>query len=589
MSLRKRRNLVLLAVIHLLVLAAFLPGCKEGTKTTPASALLTIQEHAEIDLSSGEDSIHTLTGSVVSASNSIQIGDVSVSLYFENKLAAITKTTSDGSFYFSKLPPGIFDLIFSKANYLVASYVVRIMDDGTSSPSNPQVLLTSIGTEPTKATIEGVVSLSGTNQPLANLNVELFNKLTPGYIFKNSLTNSLGKFSFNEIPVGSYIVSIAENSVYEERKQDFEVRADGLVSPKLAMISLDPKPLASISLDITGYVKTGSNESSPIFEVSIYKDYQAKSLLTDLKSANPIYTTGEGKFFFTGIEEPGLYFLVASAASFKTSDTYAFQILADGSTSPKEIIVPIIRDGLDKKFTITGTITDAFSGGPIEYAKIKLGDFNQAMTDLKGTFTVDVLKGTYNIEISKFGYDTLSTSILVTENATTTYAMLHSLKTGYGSIAGRICDDNGEGLATASVYLYKMVQTTRSYWYSYYNASETWFVSDQLREITKWECESKNPVLKTKTGDKNDDSPPEFKGSFKFTHIEPGYYLAYITKLSTPPVIDLFSNNEYEKLVFVEWLLPNTASRPADIVIEKLKVEEGKTTYWTNYEQTYEN
>jgi hypothetical protein len=119
MSLRKRRNVVLLAVLHFLMLAAFLPGCKEGTKTSPVSALLTDMDEnlTTIDLSQAENSVHTVLGKVVSKNTSEKLDNVTVKLLFENQLVSSSRTTSEGTFYFAKLPPGIYDLTFSKDLY----------------------------------------------------------------------------------------------------------------------------------------------------------------------------------------------------------------------------------------------------------------------------------------------------------------------------------------------------------------------------------------------------------------------------------------------------------------------------------------
>ncbi len=591
MSLRKRRNVVLLAVLHFLMLAAFLPGCKEGTKTSPVSALLTLTEQAEIDLSQQEDAIHTISGKVVSKNSSEKIDNVSVSLFFEKKLAGETRTTSDGTFYFAKLPPAIYDLSFSREAYANASYVIRIMEDGTLSPSNPEIELTTNATESVMATLEGNVFLSGTNQPLPNLNVELFlgSSTIP---IKSSLTNSQGHFSFSDINAGTYTAKIGQHSIYNKIDQIFTVYGDGIVSPKLAMIVLNSQTNATYSISISGYVKAQNSESIPSFQVTLYSDHDVTNankvnMVND--KDNPTYTTGEGKFFFENLSQPGIYFLVASAASFNTSEPFAVRILPDGTTSPASIEIPIIRkEDKINRCLVTGSITDGFSGGPIEYATIKVGGFNVATTDIKGKFEVDMLPGTYKIDISKFGYETLSSSFQVENIASMSlnYPLIHSLKAGYGSIAGRFVDvDSGDGVLNATIYLYKWVLSEKIYWDFTYISSSTYLPTGYQSKISKMELESENPILITKTGTSTSNLTPEYQGSFKLTHLEPATYLVYIDLSATAPSIINEPLDNFDTIASLTWRTVD--KRQKDFVIYNLTVEAGNTTYWTNYEQAY--
>lgn len=598
MSLRKRHNLVLLAVIHLLVLAAFLPGCKEGTKTSPASVLLNSSEQAEIDLSQLDDATHAISGKVVSKTTSEKLDNVSVNLFFESKLAGVTKTTSDGTFYFAKLPPAIYDLSFSKDAYALASYVIRIMTDGTLSPSSPEVALAPTTGETIKATLEGNVIFKETNQPLANLNVELFSENNDIPI-KSSLTNSLGNFSFTDLQIGSYTAKIGKDSAYAPKDQEFKVYNGGIVSPKLAIVTLETMTSATYSISISGYVKAQTNESIPSFKVTLYNDFLA-SISTSLPG-NPTQATGEGKFFFENITVPGMYFLVASAASFTTTEPFAIRILPDGTTSPANIEIPIIRITDEaNKCNISITINDAFSGGPIEYANAKINGFDVATTDLNGKFKVNLLPGTYKIEIAKFGYEALSSSFLVeaTASMSLTYPLIHSLKIGYGSIAGRYVNTEcGSGISSATVYLYKWILTEKTYWDIAYTASETWIYTGLQSKISKWELESENPILITKTGTAS-DLTPEYQGSFKLTHLEPGKYLVYITETGKKPVIQPPTYTLHNEPAIVEMPLDKhdldaglywrtLVKDKEGFVIYNLEVEAGNTTYWTNYEQAY--
>jgi hypothetical protein len=75
------------------------------------------------------------------------------------------------------------------------------------------------------------------------------------------------------------------------------------------------------------------------------------------------------------------------------------------------------------------------------------------------------------------------------------------------------------------------------------------------------------------------------------THLEPGYYVAHFSDQATPPSYFLQPRVAYYDLsdgskITVNWkeiapdLLPKSYPQ-----LTGLKIESGKTTYWTNYEQ----
>ncbi len=591
MSLRKRRNLVLLAVIHLLVLAAFLPGCKEGTQTSPVSSLFSDigQNQATIDLSQNDNAIHTILGTVVSKNNNEKLENVIVKIFYESQLVATTKTTSDGTFYFSKLPPGIFDLSFTLDAYKDATYVIRILDDGTLSPTSPEVKLeaTNQADIVIKATIEGTAVLSGTSDKIANLNVELLDT-NSGKLITNALTSSTGQFSFSDQSVGSYTVRVGANSQYTINTAIFEVRGDGVVIPKSAFISMKAKEIDSFAIE--GYVKSQAKEALPNFEVTLYKNYDERLKAEVDNNENPTRTTGEGKFFFDGIKDPGTYFLIVSGENSVTSDPYPIRIMADRTVSPSTIEIPVIRDDSVSPTTISGTIYDAFTGGPLEYTNVKIAGLNTATTDKNGKFIVpNMVPGVYSLEISKFGYETLVTSFQIKDNNTTvptalSYPLLHTMRTGYGSLAGRFVDEtSGEGITDLIVRLYPWVETTKK---DYVTKTKIVDGVPKTEDVevteTAWEIGS-SFILTTKTSDLGDGSIPNLAGSFKLTHLAPGHYVIYITSETSAPSL----TTETRTGSYFPWASINRNYPGFKSEIRNLEVIAGQTTYWTNFEQAY--
>lgn len=581
MSLSKRSNIVLLVIFHLLLFTFVLPGCKEGTQNSPVSALLDMGDANKptINLQDLGDDVakHTLSGSVLSKNSNEKLGNITVSLFYENKLAGTTKTTSDGQFYFAKLPPGLFEITFASIdnNYEKASFIARILEDGIHSPQTIEVKLTTTNPEKIKVQtkIEGEAILAGTLTKLSSLNIELED--ANGFLISTALTGTNGTFSFENLSSGTYFLKAGKASVYGETlPQRVAIRDDGVVSPKYSVISLSKKPLDNYT--ITGFVKTQAKEALTNLEVKIYKD----SALTDI-AAEPTRTTGEGKFFFENLKDPKIYYLqISKSSNTDLSSVYPVRILYDGKTSPAIAEIFVSRDETITSYALKGKIYDAYTGGPLEYATVKIADLNVAVTDRTGNFYVnDMLPGTYKIEVSKFGYETLSSSFSIQDSAKSlSLPLLHNMKTGYGSIAGRIVDEsNGSGMEDKTIRLFKWFLATQS---RYETIFKDGVPTDVLVSLTHYQY-SPNCILTTKTSSGLASSSEDLPGSFKLTHLEPGKYLVYITASSSANV----PRPTTELVGGFSWAVPDKSADTGFITeIRGLEVEPNKTTFWTNYE-----
>jgi len=583
MPLFGKRNLVMLLVIKIFVIGLFLSGCQEGTNKSPVSSFLGIDvNQATVDLTSLGDDVakHTITGTVVSQNTGEKLANITVSLIYENQLAATTKTTSDGQFYFTKVPAGLFDLTFVSPDntYASTTYILRVLENGITAPANPEVKMVAVNPGQIKvvAKIEGEIMLSGTGTKLANINIELED--ANGTLVSTALTSSLGQFSFSNLGTGTYTIKAGKASNYQEGQQPVTIRDDGVVSPRYTIVSLLTKPIENYS--ITGYVRSQDKEAIGNLKIEIFDD-QALSK----SSYSHTYTTGEGKFFFQGLREARMYFLRASAGTATNmSEGFPVRVMEDGTTSPAVSEILVIRDDNIKTHDVTGKVFDAFTGGPLEYVAVKIGNGNSSLTDRNGEYTFpDLLPGTYKIEISKFGYETLDASFQLVQNddgtsrtipTTMTYPLLHDMKTGYGSIAGRYVDETtGNGIPDLVVRVYKWGQVTKSAWR---------VVGSSTVQITETDWQwSPDVLLTTRTSSEGTESIPDLKGSFKLTHLEPGHYLVYITSDLTKPISIGESRGGY-----FTWEVPNKVAG-FQTEIRGLLVKDGQTTYWTNYEQEY--
>lgn len=590
-----KRNLVMLLVIKIFVIGLFLSGCQEGTNKSPVSSLLGIDmNQATVDLTSLGDDVakHNIVGTVVSQNTGEKLANITVSLIYENQLAATTKTTSDGQFYFAKVPAGLFDLAFASPDntYASTTYILRVLEDGTTAPANPEVKMVAVNPEQinVQAKIEGEV-MSSNGQKIANINIEL--RLNND-IISTALTGTLGQFSFSNLGIGSYTLRVGEASNYNAKNVVVEIRDNGVVLPRYSIVSLTPIDVEK-KYAIAGIVKNQNDTIIGNVKVELYKSDDPP----DAKAASSIYTytTGEGKFVFTDLSDTTIYFLRACSntqAQTATSSFYPVRILDDGLTSPASAEIIVNRATIEPH-TASGTIYDAFTNGALEYVSVKLDNKGTTLTDKHGKFSIsNLIAGIYSLEISKFGYETLRTSFIVKEKEdgsgfestpdNLVYPLLHALKSGYGSIAGRFLNTiDGSGIPNLYVYLYNWVEKTKNYDVNILIDGKS---TTRTRSVTGWEIDG-GVLLTTKTLDASSIGTPDIPdidGAFKLTHLTPGYYTICFTASSTPPATKLVDDETAGSSV--QWEIIDDDKNGYIGEINRLKVEDGKTTYWTNYE-----
>ncbi|GAB1352005.1 hypothetical protein MASR1M12_07360 [Erysipelotrichia bacterium] len=127
MSLRKRRNLLLLAIFHFIMLAAFLPGCKEGTKTSPVSSFVVSNDDSGLMTSA----VNNVNGMVydVSSDSPLQLAKI--------KVASATKaiTNADGKFKFTAAQSGLHTMLVEMDGFEQFETHFMVYPNGTVVPS----------------------------------------------------------------------------------------------------------------------------------------------------------------------------------------------------------------------------------------------------------------------------------------------------------------------------------------------------------------------------------------------------------------------------------------------------------------------
>lgn len=560
-------------------------GCKEGTSSGPVSGLLgvnaTTVNQSEVleNLDLGEAK-YSLTGLVKSQNSNEILSDANVDLYIKGTLISSTRTTSEGKFFFFDLPSALYDLRSASnmtAKYVIATYVVRILEDGKTSPANPEISLPPV---PIASSTPGAVkvSLSGT----------VFNVVSKDFIdgetvelqsstgTLNTVTSGEGKFFFENLTPGIYKLTISRGSqLYQESTLTINVLADGKVSPQSPQIYLKAKAYEDFTM--IGYVKNQTGDVVSDIKVNLTRDLASNSPISTTN------TTGEGKFFFQNLTSGFYYLVVDSASGTYESSPFPIKILSNGEMSPKIPEVSLLQKSSVRTYKILGRVYEAFTGGPVEYANCDLEGIGNFMSDPKGSFEfANVIPGIYKLTLSKQGFETLVTSIKMNDDGTTTpasltYPLVNSIRSGYGSIVGRIVNETtGIGVANNIVRLYEWKLVTKR---------TTVLVGSQAVQIseTDWET-SENQILMTKTSDTAVSDLIDQKGAFKLTHLWPtdtsSQYLLWVGNSSAQPTF----HDEYRVGSHFQWHTVNPSNSSYAFSVSNLSVVAGKTTFYTNYE-----
>ncbi len=165
MSLRKRRNLLLLAIFHFIMLAAFLPGCKEGTKTSPVSSFVVSNDDSGLMTSA----VNNVNGMVydVSSDSPLQLAKI--------KIDSATKaiTNADGKFKFTAAQSGLHTMLVEMDGFEQFETNFMVYPNGTVVPSVISVPMVYSGLSG-YGSIAGRITDPTTGKGVGSLTVRLF-------------------------------------------------------------------------------------------------------------------------------------------------------------------------------------------------------------------------------------------------------------------------------------------------------------------------------------------------------------------------------------------------------------------------------
>ena len=241
----------------------------------------------------------SITGTV-QASGGAALSGIEVRVYNSPPLTEIatrTKTTLNGEFLVPGLSPNLYEFNLSDpANaYQPATFVIRLLTDGTTSPLKPILTLKKASL----ATLFGTVKLVTNNQPLPNILVHY--TAPTNLIGATKISTATGTFFFLDLPSDQYTISLynspSEPKLYEPATYVIQILPDGTLSPANPELFLSPA------------IRRAGDVVLPLADGTIY-DAVTKApveyVVVTLKGVGSSMSDQNGKFFFRDLI-PGSY------------------------------------------------------------------------------------------------------------------------------------------------------------------------------------------------------------------------------------------------------------------------------------------
>jgi prenyltransferase beta subunit len=366
----------------------------------------------------------TITGTVADGTTHAPLSGVLVEI---TSLGLSATTNSSGAFTLSNVAAGGADLTFTKAGYAVGTVSVTV---GAGD-------VLAIGTiyinpNPDSGIVSGTATNASDGTPLSGVLITV-----TGAVPLTATTGADGTYTITDVPSGAVTFS-ATQSGYLDANGSGTVIQGGVLTFSPA---LTPAPTAGT---VTGAV-TDSDTGLPIEGATI----DLTGTATDSAVTGP-----DGSYTFTNVPA-GAINLSASASGYdpvSTSGTLTAGLIVyfspaltpTGSTAPTT-------------GTISGTVTDAGTGLPIDQANVDLSGAasGSVLTDASGTYQfADLAEGSYTVTISMSGYQTATaTGLLTAGGAMVVNAALQPVPTT-GTIQGTVVDAvTGDPIPLAGILL----------------------------------------------------------------------------------------------------------------------------------------
>ncbi|AZK48154.1 MSCRAMM family protein [Paenibacillus lentus] len=240
--------------------------------------------------------------------------------------------------------------------------------------------------------VQGIVQLSN-GTPLSGATVQLFD--ASGNPFDHTNSNPQGRFTFPDIPVGSYFITASEPGYTTPTRIPLSV-AQG--RPTTVTIIMQADPTATLGA-IFGIVRNSA--SSQVIVSATVQLFQVTGGTETLFGS--VQTNSAGQYLFSDLPS-GTYLIRASIAGYLSSES-AEVTIAGRQFAPLDLVLSVDPDA--NTGTVSGIITDRSTGTTLANATVALYEISNGIenvvditrTNAGGLYLFgDVPPGTYRVK-----------------------------------------------------------------------------------------------------------------------------------------------------------------------------------------------
>lgn len=354
-----------------------------------------------------------LKGTVVDSSTGAPIQGAVISI--AGAKTYNTATDASGSFSITSVEAGAYTLSIAASNYTSQNYTVTI---SAGAINNMGIIMLILA--PTTGTVYGTIKDASTGLPLSDVTITVAGSTT-----WTAITASDGSYQITNIIIGTVTISAGKTGYYT-------ATGTGVITAGVTLIfspSLSTTPPTVTTGDLKGMVQdnlTGQPINGATVTAAGVNTYTAA-------------IGGMGEFFLSAME-PGSYTVTITAAGYISQD-YTVSIIEGVTTD-----IGTVKLSLQPTTgTISGTITDAATGAPLEGVIVTaIGAATwQATTSSNGAYQITgVTPGTITVSADKMGYDTVSGTGNVTAGGVLTFSVGLTKIPTTGGLKGTVIDSS---------------------------------------------------------------------------------------------------------------------------------------------------
>ncbi|MFZ2957769.1 MAG: carboxypeptidase-like regulatory domain-containing protein [Candidatus Ozemobacteraceae bacterium] len=386
-------------IISIVATGSYLAASNLGTVSTTG-----INPVSNTILTQSEQSQGTLEGKIVSVSGT-PLGNIVVNLWrskdvqngIPNGNALATATTlSDGTYFFPDLDIGNYVIsIRAQNNYLAASNLGVVATTGINTVKDTPLTQT----DQSKGSLAGkLVSVSGA--AIGSISVDLYNfaNYPNGTPIKNTTTLSDGTYLFQDLVVGTYVISTRADNSYFSASNLGVVSSNGVNN--VTSTTLTQKDVPSSKESLTGKVVTKGGAGIGSISVMLW-NVAAYPNGTFLASTTTLL---DGTYIFQNLGFGNYIISTKADSNYMGASTFG-TVSSAGNNPVSNIVLSLQSIQSVPVISVKGRLTarngeNAWSGAQID---LDTGSY-RTVTSAFGEFTLTgVASGSHVITITKSG------------------------------------------------------------------------------------------------------------------------------------------------------------------------------------------